>query len=94
MSQMPQNSELVIFLIVLAVLLILVIVLAAVAITRRNKSGQTLTTSTYGNDIEAGKDIGPASRGPADMGRGTRAEAGEEPARSSVRTNPGDDGHQ
>jgi hypothetical protein len=28
------------------------------------------------------------------MGRGTRAEAGEEPARSSVRTNPGDDGHQ
>jgi hypothetical protein len=93
MSQMPQNSELILFFVVLAVLLILVIVLAAVAITRRNKSGRTLTTSTYGNDIEAGKDVGPASHGPADMGRGSRVEASEEPERSGVRRNPGDDGH-
>jgi hypothetical protein len=93
MSQLPQNNELIIFLVVLAVLLIIVIALAAVGISRRNKSGRTLTSSTFGNDIEGGKDIGPASHGPADMGRGTRAENGEEPSRSGISRKPGDDGH-
>lgn len=93
MSQLPQNNELIIFLAALVVLLVIVIVLAAVSISRRNKSGRTLTSSTFGNDIEGGKDIGPASHGPADMGRGTRAENREEPSRSGVGKNPGDDGH-
>jgi hypothetical protein len=93
MSQLPQNNELIIFFVVLAVLLVIVIVLAAVSISRRNKSGRTLTSSTFGNDIEGGKDIGPASHGPSDMGRGTRAENGEEPSRSGINRNPGDDGH-
>jgi hypothetical protein len=93
MSQLPQNNELIIFLVVLAVLLIIVIALAAVGISRRNKSGRTLTSSTFGNDIEGGKDVGPASHGPADMGRGTRAENGEEPSRSGISRKPGDDGH-
>src|SRR6266700_3922375 len=83
MSQLPQNNELIIFFVVLAVLLIIVIVLAAVSISRRNKSGRTLTSSTFGNDIEGG----------TDMGRGTRAENGEEPSRSGINRNPGDDGH-
>lgn len=93
MSQLPQNNELITFLVVLAVLLIIVLVLAAVSISRRNKSGRTLTSSTFGNDIEGGKDVGPASHGPAGMGRGTRTENGEEPSRSSTSRHPGDDGH-
>lgn len=93
MSQLPQNNELIIFLAALVVLLVIVIVLAAVSISRRNKSGRTLTSSTFGNDIEGGKDIGPASHGPTDMGRGTMAENREEPSHSGVSKNPGNDGH-
>src|SRR5438128_11865812 len=84
MSQLPQNNELIIFFVVLAVLLIIVIVLAAVSISRRYKSGRTLTSSTFGNDIEGGKDIRPATHGPTNRVRGTGAETGEEPAVSGI----------
>lgn len=57
MSYIQQNPQLLIFLIILAVLFVLVIVLAAVSIGRRNKAGLTLGNSTYGNNVEAGKDV-------------------------------------
>ncbi len=70
-----QNGPLLIFLGVLALLLIIVLIITAVTLNRRNRSGRTLQSSTFGNDIEGGKEIGPASRAPANQGRGTRDEA-------------------
>jgi hypothetical protein len=52
-----QDNELAVFLIALAVIFVVVIALAAVAIMRRNKRGRTLQNSTYGNNIDSGKEV-------------------------------------
>jgi hypothetical protein len=59
MSQAFQNSQLVVFLIVVAVLFVIAIILAVVGVSLRNKRGRTLTKSTYGDNIDEGREVGP-----------------------------------
>ncbi len=59
MSQAFQNNQLVVFLIVLAILFVIAIILAAVGIMRRRQHGRTLSNSTFGDNIDEGREVGP-----------------------------------
>ena len=59
MSQVFQNTQLVVFLIVLVVVFVIAISLAVVGIMRRRQRGRTLSSSTYGDNIDEGREVGP-----------------------------------
>lgn len=59
MSQAFQNNQLVVFLIVLAILFVIAIIVAVVGVMRRRQHGRTLESSTFGNNVDEGRDVGP-----------------------------------
>ena len=73
MSQALQGNQLLVFFIVLAILFVIAIILAALGIMRRRQSGRTLSNSTYGNNIDEGREVGPTrdTSGRAEQERST-----------------------
>ena len=75
MSQTFQNNQLVVFLIVLAILFVIAIILAAVGVMRRRQHGRTLSSSTYGDNIDEGREVGP-TRDTSGRSQGERSSGG------------------
>lgn len=59
MSQAFQGNQLMVFFIVLAILFVIAVILAALGIMRRRQSGRTLGNSTFGNNVDEGREVGP-----------------------------------
>ena len=85
MSQAFQNNQLVVFLIVLAILFVIVIIVASLGVMRRRQHGRTLENSTFGNNVDEGRAVGPT--------RGTSGRSERERSTGGVSklSGPGDD---
>jgi len=59
MSQVFQDNQLVVFFIVLGILFVIAVILAALGIMRRRQNGRTVGNSTFGNNVDEGREVGP-----------------------------------